>query len=74
MEAGERRAALKAIFGSPGGRWLMERMVEIRDDGIKEFIKLPVAQKTTKAAFNYTAKYEVMDKFIEEIKDEIKQA
>jgi len=46
-------------------------MEEIRDDGWKNFIKLPVAQKTSKASFNEQAKYEVMQKLLDEIETEI---
>lgn len=66
------RQDLKAIIESSGGIYLMSHIREQMDQGWREFIKLPVLQKTSKAAFNYQARYDEMKKLVDWIEDEIK--
>ena len=60
------------MVGSPGGRILIERINEQIREGWDEFIKLPVSEKTGKAAFNFQAKYEVLRNLKTWIDDEIR--
>ena len=70
-EVTQRRMDLRDTIQSPGGEWLISRMKEIRDNGWKKFIALPVAQKTSKESFNQQARYEVMQGLLEEIESEV---
>ncbi len=63
---------LENMMRSPGGILLFKHIEEEITRGWDEFIKLPVAQKTSKAAFNYQAKYEVLKGIKEWVEDEIR--
>jgi len=63
---------LKSMMESPGGVILFKHIEEEMKDGWDEFIGLPVAQKTSKAAFNYQARYEVLTNLKAWIESEIK--
>lgn len=57
MEIGQK---LQELLDSEGGIILMRHVEEEIKDGWEKFIALPVNQKTSKAAYNYQAKYEVL--------------
>lgn len=63
---------LNAMFTSPGGRILFSRIDEMIKEGWESFIAMPVSQKTSKAAFNYQARYEVLKSLKEWVIDEIR--
>ena len=63
---------LDAMIHSPGGDILFKRIDEMIIEGWDSFIKMPVAQKTSKLAFNYQARYEVLKSLREWVLDEIK--
>jgi hypothetical protein len=54
------RKALKEALDTLGGSYLLAQIDERIRLGWDEFIALPVAQKTSKAAFNYQARYDVL--------------
>jgi hypothetical protein len=70
-ELEQNRADLRDIINSPGGRYLLNHIQEQSKDGWDKFIALPVAQKTSKEAFNCQARYEVLKHLVEWIKSEI---
>ncbi len=68
----QRAEYLESMLTSPGGKILFEHIDEAIKEGWQEFIKLPVAQKTSKMAFNYQARYEALKGLVEWVKDEIR--
>lgn len=68
----ERADYLRDMMASPGGRILIAHIDEEIKTGWDEFIKMPVAQKTNKAAYNYQARYDVLKNLKEWIDSEIR--
>jgi hypothetical protein len=64
--------SLEEVLSSDGGRILMAHIESEIKEGWDTFIDLPVAQKTSKNAFNYQAKYEVLRNLKDWITDQIK--
>lgn len=71
-ELEQKRSDLRDIIHSPGGDYLISHIKEQSRDGWDKFIALPVAQKTSKEAFNCQARYEVLKHLLEWIDSEIK--
>ena len=71
-EKEERSLLLKAVIESPGGQIIFNHIDDEMKAGWDEFISLPVAQKTSKAAFNYQARYEVLRNLKDWIDGEIR--
>lgn len=71
-ERQERADYLRDMMASPGGRILIAHIDEEIKTGWEQFISMPVAQKTSKAAFNYQAKYDVLKNLKEWIDSEIR--
>lgn len=75
MEDESRKLRAKDIENavySPGGEIIMAHIDDEIKTGWEQFIKLPVSQKTNKAAYNYQAKYDVLKDLKEWIADQIK--
>lgn len=70
----QRAEYLRSMLTSPGGQIFFKHIDEEIVSGWDEFIKLPVAEKTNKAAFNYQAKYEALKNLKAWIEDEIRIA
>jgi len=68
----QQAADLESMMTSPGGKILFRYIDEAIKEGWEDFIKLPVAQKTSKMAFNYQARYEALKGVAEWVKDEIR--
>ena len=66
------REDLKGAICSPGGEYLLHHIDDQIKEGWEKFIALPVAQKTSKAAFNSQAQYEVLKRLKDWIESECK--
>jgi hypothetical protein len=73
-EREQNAAYLESMLFSPGGNILFKHIDEMIVEGWEKFIALPVLEKTSKAAFNYQAQYEVLKKLREWVNDEIRLA
>lgn len=71
MEREEIAQALKEMKASNGWAYFEKMIKDKMTAGWEEFIALPVAQKTSKAAFNYQAKYEVLRDLLSALDKEI---
>ena len=69
-----RRKQLRQFAYSPIGRYYIGRLQENRDNAWKEFIALPTDKKTSKAAYNASAKYKVYQEEIDWISHEANMA
>lgn len=74
LERQQNAEYLESMMRSPGGQIFFKHIDEMIVEGWEDFIKLPVAQKTNKAAFNAQAKYEVLKGLKSWIEDEIRLA
>lgn len=63
---------LKSMITSPGGKILLKHIEEEIVDGWERFIALPVDQKTSKAAYSHSSRYQVLKDLKEWIASEIK--
>jgi hypothetical protein len=72
IDRATRATQLNEMVATDGWQVVASHIEEEIVNGWEEFIKLPVAQKTNKAAYNYQAKYEVLKDLKEWITSEIK--
>ncbi len=75
MTEQERRtisAELRAMYESAGGKIFFRHIETEIKEGWEKFIALPVMEKTSKAAYNYQARYEVLKNLKEWLATEIK--
>jgi len=68
----QRSEYLRAMIESPGGTIFFKHIEDEIVSGWESFISLPVTQKTSKAAFNHQAKYEVLKNLKEWVQSEIR--
>jgi len=71
-EIEDKRKALKAAINTLGVAYLVSHIKEQMQDGVDKFIQLPVAQKTSKASFNFQARYDVLKNLLDWIDTEIR--
>ncbi len=62
-ELEENRKHIKQVLHSPGGKLIMKYVDSEIVDGWEKFIALPVEKKTSKAAYDASARYKALKEF-----------